>query len=179
VASIISVSLFALANSSDVFLLLQASRAGVSAAFLPLLWSVHHVLKATLSERAGALSDRIDRRWLLGCGWLLYAAIYLVFPRVHTTAGMFVLFGIYALPFALTEGAERAWVIRDIDAATRGRAFGIYYLTTGFSTLAGTLAFGLLFDSRGAESAFAVGGVLAVLAALSLLMPQMKRPDGR
>ena len=171
--SLIPIALFSLANSSDVFLLLQATRAGVAAAMLPLLWSTHHILKATLSERAGALSDRIDRRWLLGIGWIIYAVTYFFFSRAMSLTAMFVLFGLYALPFALTEGAERAWVIRHIGSGSRGRAFGAYYLTTGIFTLAGTLLFGAIYESVSPTAAFLTGGSIAIVAALSLL-PQKK-----
>lgn len=166
--SLVSIALFSLANASDVFLLLQASRAGVAAAYLPLIWALHHVVKAALSERAGALSDRIDRRWLLGAGWLIYAAIYFAFPHAKGFVPVLVLFVLYALPFALTEGAERAWVIRHVDGSIRGRAFGSYYLVTGAATLIGTLMFGALYDRFG-SLAFMLAGSLAIVAAISLI----------
>src|SRR5229473_112501 len=78
--AIIAIALFSLANSSDAFLILQAHAAGVSTAMLPALWAAHHVIKSLFSTRAGALSDRIDRRWLLVAGWTFYAAIYVGFP---------------------------------------------------------------------------------------------------
>lgn len=168
--SIISIALFALANSSDIFLLVQANRAGVTAATLPLLWSAHHILKAVLSERAGHLSDRIDRRWLLVSGWLLYAAIYFVFPLGHSTTFLLTLFVLYALPFALTEGAERAWVVAPVEQGARGRAFGIYYLVSGVCTLFGTLAFGAIYDHVNNAWAFWFGAALATMAAVSVML---------
>ena len=169
-ASLASVGLFSLANSSDIFLLLQSNRAGVAAAMLPLLWSAHHVLKALLSERAGYLSDRIsDRRWQLAAGWMLYAAIYFLFPLAHTLTAFFVLFIVYALPFAVTEGAERAWVVAPVEASMRGRAFGAYYLTVGLCSLAGSLLFGALYEKFGAMTAFGVGGAIAIVASLTAM----------
>ncbi|HYM60026.1 MAG TPA: MFS transporter [Thermoanaerobaculia bacterium] len=88
-----AISLFSLANSSDAFLILQAHAAGVATAMLPLLWAAHHVIKAVFSTRAGALSDRIDRRYLLIVGWCFYAAIYFIFPAVHSMRAFFVLAG--------------------------------------------------------------------------------------
>src|SRR5439155_21901448 len=41
-----SIALFSLANSSDVYLLLQAHVAGVATGMLPVLWSAHHVIKS-------------------------------------------------------------------------------------------------------------------------------------
>jgi MFS family permease len=174
--AMVPVALFALANSSDVFLLIQANRAGVATALIPLLWSTHHVLKALLSERAGALSDRIGRRRLLVIGWILYAAVYFVFPMVEGTVGFFVLFTIYSLPFALTEGAERAWVINRVGREARGKAFGVFHMTIGFCTLGGTLMVGGLYEKVGASEAFALGGSLALAAAAALVL-QSKTPE--
>src|SRR5205085_5823965 len=100
------IALFSLANSSDAFLLLQAHLEGVTTAWLPLLWAAHHVIKSLFSKKAGALSDRIDRRYLLIAGWLFYAAVYFVFPYARTMTFFLVLFILYAIPFTLSEGAE-------------------------------------------------------------------------
>src|SRR5262249_52093806 len=104
--AIAAISLFSLANSSDAFLILQAHLAGVSTALPPLLGAAHHVIKALFSTKAGALSDRIDRRKLLVAGWTSYAIIYFVFPFAHALTFFVALFILYAIPFTLAEGAE-------------------------------------------------------------------------
>jgi len=163
--AIVAIALFSLANSSDAFLLLQAHTAGVSTAMLPLLWSAHHVIKALFSTRAGALSDRINRTTLLIAGWSLYAIIYFVFPFSRSTTFFFVLFIIYAIPFTLTEGAERAWIVEPVPPELRGRSFGYYYLANGLCVLAGTALFGWLYDNVSHAAAFNTGAVLALAAA--------------
>lgn len=165
--ALVAIALFSLANSSDAFLLLQANRAGVSAAMLPLLWAAHHVIKSLFSTKAGALSDRIDRRTLLVIGWTVYAAIYAVFPAATSVPAFFTLFVLYAIPFTLTEGAERAWIASLVPAETRGRSFGLYYLTTGVFVLGGTLLFGVLYDHAGHAAAFFTGAAMALLAAIA------------
>jgi MFS family permease len=165
-----AIALFSLANSSDVFLLLQANRAGVTTAMLPLLWAAHHVIKSLFSTKAGALSDRINRRTLLVVGWTSYAAIYFAFPAARSMTGFFVLFILYAIPFTLTEGAERAWISDLVPAETRGRSFGLYYLTTGIFVLGGTLLFGELYDRVGHRAAFFTGACLALAAAAAVLI---------
>ena len=69
-------SVFTLGNSSDTFLLLQLSQAGVPLIGLTALWSAQHAIKALLSMRGGALSDRMGRRTLIVSGWILYAIVY-------------------------------------------------------------------------------------------------------
>jgi MFS family permease len=166
---IVAIGLFSLANSSDAFLLLQAGRAGVATAMLPLLWAAHHVVKSLFSTHAGALSDRSKRAYFLALGWALYAITYALFQAADTLATFFALFVFYAVPFTLTEGAERALIADSIPAESRGRGFGIYYLVTGLGVLAGSTLFGFLYQRFSPGAAFATGAVLAACAAIAIL----------
>jgi MFS family permease len=165
-AALGAIALFSLANSSDAFLLLQAHAAGVATTMLPALWAAHHLIKALFSTAAGSLSDRIDRRRLLVVGWLSYAAIYFFFPNARSMTAFVILFVLYAIPFTLTEGAERAWISDLVPAGARGRSFGLYYLATGLFVLAGTAIFGELYQNVSARAAFNTGAALAVAAAV-------------
>ncbi len=167
--AIAAIALFSLANSSDAFLILQAHAAGVSTAMLPLLWAAHHVIKALFSTRAGALSDRVDRRYLLIGGWISYAIIYFVFPYAHALAFFVALFVFYAIPFTLSEGAERAWIADLVPPEARGRSFGIYYLANGLCVLAGTVLFGWLYENVSVHAAFNTGAALALAAAILVI----------
>lgn len=166
--AIAAIALFSLANSSDAFLLLQAHAAGVSTAMLPLLWAAHHVIKSLFSTRAGALSDRIERRYLLIAGWTIYAAIYALFPFAKSLTSFVVLFVVYAIPFTLTEGAERAWIADLVPRETRGKSFGIYYLANGVCVLIGTAIFGLLYQQVSPTAAFFTGAALALCAVVAV-----------
>jgi MFS family permease len=174
-----AISLFALANSSDVYLILQAHAAGVSTALLPALWGAHHVIKALFSTAAGSRSDTAGRRKLLVAGWLSYAVIYFIFPFAHTTAFFFALFVAYAIPFTLSEGAERAWISDLVPAEIRGKSFGIYYLASGLFVLAGTALFGVLYEHVSARAAFFTGAGLAIAAAIVVVVSApSRRPSG-
>jgi MFS family permease len=166
---LLAIGLFSLANSSDAFLLLQAHAAGVSTGMLPLLWAAHHVLKSLFSTAAGALSDRVDRRYLLLAGWSSYALIYALFPFAKSLTSFVVLFVLYAIPFLLAEGAERAWIADLVPADVRGKSFGAFYLTSGLCVLAGTALFGLLYQEVSPEAAFFTGAGLSLLAVVAVL----------
>ena len=135
---------------------------------LPLLWASHHVIKALFSTGAGALSDRIERRWLLMAGWTSYAVIYFIFPLARTMTFFFVLFVLYAIPFTLSEGAERAWIGDLVPAQARGKSFGWYYLANGVFVLVGTALFGWLYEHVSPRAAFHTGAALAVAAAVAV-----------
>ncbi|MBV8519870.1 MAG: MFS transporter [Acidobacteria bacterium] len=170
-----AIALFSLANSSDAFLLLQAHAAGVSTAMLPALWAAHHVIKSLFSTRAGALSDRIDRRYLLVAGWTSYAILYAIFPFARSLAFFLVLFILYAIPFTLAEGAERAWIADLVPADARGKSFGLYYLANGLCVLAGTMLFGVLYERCSPRVAFDTGAALALAAVVAVLLTRRAR----
>ena len=171
--AIFAISLFSLSNSSDAFLLLQAHRAGVSTTMLPALWAAHHIIKALFTTAAGSLSDRIDRRYLLIVGWTFYAALYVIFPFAETLSMFVILFVLYAIPFTLTEGAERAWIADLVPAEARGKSFGVYYLANGLCVLAGTALFGVLYQTWSPRAAFFTGASFALAAVLVVVFTRV------
>jgi MFS family permease len=169
---------FTLGNSSDAFLLLQASRLGVATALLPIIWATLNLVKAFSNVPGGALSDRYGRRPLLIAGWVLYAAVYFLFGRASTQWHAWALFAIYGLYFGLTEGVEKALVADFVPADRRGAAFGWYNLAIGAGALPASLLFGLLADRAGPSTAFTLGAALALAAALGIAFVAPARRAG-
>jgi MFS family permease len=64
-------SIFALGNSTDAFLLLRLTGAAGSAKFVPLMWAGIHVVKSAVSFASGSWSDRIGRRAVISIGWVV------------------------------------------------------------------------------------------------------------
>ena len=163
-------SVFTLGNSSDAFLLLQLSHAGVPLIGLTALWSAQHAIKALLSMKGGALSDRLGRRTLIVTGWLLYAVVYAGFAwsqSVEALIGWFMLYSVYA---SAVEGSEKALIADLAPASMRATAFGWHAAVQGFGALAAGLFFGLLWQTFGAPVAFTTGATLALVAALLLAL---------
>jgi MFS family permease len=163
-------AVFTLGNSSDAFLLLRAQEAGIGLALLPLLWTFHHVVKAAASTPAGSLSDRMGRRRTIVAGWAVYGLCYAGFAVAAAPLAIWLLFAVYGLFHALTEGPERALVADLTGAETRGRAFGLYHAVTGAMLLPASVLTGALWQRFGAGPALGVGATLAALAAIGLLL---------
>ena len=163
------VGLFTLGNASDAFLILRAVDEGVPERYVPLLWGAFHLVKSSLSTPAGALSDRIPRKWVVAGGWGVYAACYAAFAVAKgpvATVGVFLLYGLYS---AACEGAERAIVADLVPASHRGTAFGWFHLVVGICVFPASVLFGLLWKAYGAAVAFAASAGLALLSAAMLL----------
>lgn len=162
--------LFTLGNSSDAFLLLKASEAGVATAHLPLLWGAHHAVKSLSSIPSGRLSDRLDRRVVIVGGWIVYAGVYLGFAFADSRAAVWTLFLLYGLYFGLTEGVERAYVADLAPPDRAGTALGIYHLMIGAGALPASLLTGFLWQRVGPAAALGLGAALAAVAAAALII---------
>jgi MFS family permease len=172
--------LFTLGNSTDAFLLLRASKLGVSAALIPILWAMLHVVKSSSSTPGGALSDKIGRKPLLIAGWLIYAAVYLALGQARHQWHAWALFAVYGIYFGLTEGVEKALVADLVPADRRGAAFGWYNLALGLGALPASLIFGALWDKAGPATAFGFGASMALLAAVGIafVAPGRQKQNG-
>jgi MFS family permease len=161
-------TVFALANSTDAFLLLAARNAGVPLWQVPLLWAFFQAVKAAAGVPGGALSDRIGRVPTLGLGWAVYALSYAGFAFAASAAAIWPLFAFYGLYFALTEGTERAMVAELSPERLRGRAFGAFHACLGLAALPASLLFGFLWAWLGQRAAFMTGAAVAAAAAAAL-----------
>jgi MFS family permease len=171
--------LFSLGNASDAFLLLRFADVGISAFWIPLLWSAIHVVKTVSSLYGGQWSDRLGRRHVIGAGWLIYAGVYGAFAVTGSAAMLVIVFLIYGLYFGLTEGVEKAWVADLAPAAGRGNAFGIYNAVIGIGALAASLLFGFIWTRVSPPAAFYTGAGFAVTATALLYLTFSSEPPGR
>jgi len=167
--------LFTLGNSSDAFLILKARAAGVTIAFIPLLWIVLHFVKMVTSVPGGKWSDKIGRRKVIVSGWVVYALIYLGFGFSYRIFHIWLLFALYGIYFGLTEGVEKAFVSDLVGKEFQGTAFGFYHLAVGIAAFPSSVIFGFVWQKVGSEVAFAYGASLAGLASI-LLFSLVREP---
>lgn len=157
--------------------------------FLPLIWAFFHIVKVLFSTPLGSLSDRIGRKIVINIGWGIYAFVYLSFamliflsPEMQIVA-TFILFAIYALFYAFSEGAEKAFVADLVSEDKRGTAFGLFNFSIGLGALPASIIFGFLYSffdklipGYGGTVAFGFGGMLAIVSML-LLAVKIKEPS--
>ena len=152
----------------------QSQKKLIDILFLPLLWAFFHIIKVAFSTPIGALSDRIGRKRVINIGWGIYALVYLCFafldrlPGGWQIAATLILFAIYALFYAFSEGAEKAFVADIVKPEMRGSAFGMYNFAVGLGALPASILFGLLYNVFGAPVAFGTGASIACASMLML-----------
>jgi MFS family permease len=160
--------LFALGNSSDVFIMIRAHELGWSSSHLPLLWAFHHLVKSLAAVPGGTLSDRHSRGVVVSFGWAAYALTYVGFGMASQRWQIVGLLLVYALYHGLAEGAERAIIADLSDRGARGRAYGLYHGLVGFAALPAGIGTGLLWDRFGPAWALGVNAAFAAAAAAFL-----------
>jgi MFS family permease len=166
----IVLSIFMLGNSADAFLLLRLTEAAGGPQYIPLLWSLLHVVKMGASVVGGSASDRLGRRPLIAIGWTVYALTYAGFAVSTSLAALVTWFLVYGAYFGCVEGTERALVADFAPRSQKGTAFGVYNAVAGLGSLVSSVLFGLIWTRFGAPIAFASGAVLALVAAILLFV---------
>lgn len=156
---------FALANSSDTFLLLKARSEGLSDVMVVLAYAMYNVTYALVSYPMGHLSDRIGRWPVLASAWLLYALVYAGFALLGG-GWLWPLFGLYGIYYGMTQGASKALVADYAPKASMGTAMGLFAMLSGIATLVASFLTGLIWDLVSPQAAFLTATGLALVAAL-------------
>jgi MFS family permease len=150
--------------------------------FLPFVWGFFHIIKVVFSTPLGSLSDRIGRKKVISLGWGIYVFVYagfalLVFlPARHQIIASFALFAIYALYYAFTEGAEKAFVADLVKSENKGTAYGLFNFAIGLGAMPASIIFGVLYNysekaipGYGGTVAFSTGAAIALVSMILLL----------
>ncbi|MEW5742741.1 MAG: MFS transporter [Myxococcota bacterium] len=167
---------FALANSSDAFLLLRAREVGTEEKWLPVLWLLLHLSKVFWTMRAGAWSDRMPRHRLVLAGWAVYAGCYALLALSVAAWQVWLVVVAYGAFAGLTEPVEKA-MVKDLAPETaRGRAFGLYHGLLGAAAIPAGLLTGALWQAFGAAAALFTGAAVAAVSSVGLLL--WARRDG-
>jgi MFS family permease len=160
--------LFALANSSDAFLVLKAREAGFGFREILAVFLVFNALAAGLAIPAGRLSDKFGRMPFLMAGWVVYAIAY---AAMGLAAGKWAftasLLG-YGAFYGLTEGVEKALLADLLRPENRGTGYGAFQMATGVAALLASPLMGVLMTYAGTKVAFLATSGTALLAALLL-----------
>jgi MFS family permease len=161
---------FALGNSSDAFLILRSRNLGLGVSEAVLAYVAYNASYSLLAMPAGIASDRLGRRSVIGLGFAIFAAVYLGFALIDAGAYVWLLFPVYGVYMALTEGVGRALVADLVPGERRGSALGLYQGGVGLMALLSSILAGLLWDHVGVSAPFYLGGSTAALALVLLLV---------
>ena len=163
------VFLFTMGNSTDALLLVKASDVGISDTLIPMMYLVFNSVSVLFSVPAGMLSDKIGRERLIIFGYMLYALVYFGFARTTSTSSLVLLFALYGVYSAATDGIQKALVTDIVDTKVKGTGLGVYNFLVGVTLLPASIIAGLLYDKVSNGAPFYFGSAMAFTAALMMI----------
>jgi MFS family permease len=166
---LLCVALFTMGNSADAFIVLLAQARGANVLTTLVMVLIFNGVYTICAQPFGQLSDRIGRLKLIITGWLFYAVVYLGFALSNTIWQVALLWALYAVYYAMTEGAVKALVADLVPSAQRGTGYGWLNGTIGIVALPASFVAGILWQAFGPSAPFLFGATLAGLAVLLML----------
>jgi MFS family permease len=157
-------TLFAVGNSSDVFLILRAQQIGVPTVMIPILYLLFNLIYSLSSIPAGIAADRFGKKRVILLGFILFAILYYGFAIARDTTAIWVLFGFYGLFMGLTEGIQKAFLATIIPPDFKATAFGVFNTAIGLAMFPASLIGGWLWDHVSPSATFYYGSVTAILS---------------
>jgi MFS family permease len=168
-------AIFAVGNSSDAFLILRAQNLGLSLSLTIIVYTVFNAAYALTSFPAGILSDRIGQKKVLLYGFCLFAVIYFLFGIVTKQVFLWVLFPLYGVYMALTEGIGKAYISHLVDKDYIGATYGIYQTLIGMMTFLSSLIAGFLWKYISPGAPFVFGGTMAAAAFIIFVLSSSRK----
>ncbi len=160
--------LFALFNSSDVFLLLKMKESGMNDTTVIGIYIFYNLVYALLAYPVGILADKWGLKKIFIAGLIIFTLVYIGFAFNHNLTLFIFLFLLYGLYAAATEGISKAWISNIVDKRETATAIGTY---AGFQSICALLASslcGLLWFSLGAMPAFLITAGMTLLVIIYL-----------
>jgi len=155
--------IFALFNSSDMFLLLKAKGAGMDDKMVIGVYIFYNLVYAVFAFPVGMLADRVGLKKIFIVGLLLFSVVYFgmsVISNIFFIYFFFFLYGIYA---AATEGIAKAWITLITDKKDSATAIGTFSGLQSVCALLASSLTGFVWFRFGATLAFCITALITFL----------------
>ena len=165
---LLCVALFTLGNSADAFIVLLAQARGADVLTTLFMVLIFNGVYALLAQPFGKLSDRIGRRRVILAGWVFYALVYLGMAASNTVWQIGLLWALYGVYYAMTDGALKSLVADLTPAQQRGAGYGWLNGMTALLALPASVIAGLLWQTIGPAAPFVFGALMAGVAVVMM-----------
>ncbi|MCS6973079.1 MAG: MFS transporter [Cyclobacteriaceae bacterium] len=162
--------LFALFNSSDVFLLLKVKESGADDRVVITIYIFYNLVYALSAFPLGNLADTIGLKRMYIFGVVLFASVYLGMSFTDNLHIYYILFFVYGLYAAATEGVARAWITNLADKKDTATAIGAYTAFQSVCTLLASSLAGWIWFAFGPTTTFFITAIIALIVAVYFLL---------
>jgi MFS family permease len=158
--------LFALFNSSDIFLLLRAKQITGMDDITIMAYVFYNLVYALASYPMGVLADKLGMRKIFIAGIILFAITYAGFAFATESWMVFALFFCYGLYAAATEGVAKAWITNLAHGERTATAIGFFTSCQSICALLASAIAGMLWTWQGAGFTFGIAALVAVVVVI-------------
>ena len=163
-----------LARFSEAFLILRAQNLGLPLALAPLVLVVMNIVYALSAYPLGALSDRLDRKLMLGAGFAIAIVADIVLAAAPNIWVVMTGVALWGLHLGMTQGLLPAIVADEAPEHLRATAFGMFNFASG--TAHASLIAGFLWQQIGPSATFTAGAAFTALGLRALYMTRRANP---
>ncbi|MEB2354664.1 MAG: MFS transporter [Ignavibacteriales bacterium] len=163
---LVLITIFSLVNSSDVFLILKSQNITQSSSLAIFGYVFYNIIYAIFSYPLGGLADKYGKQKVFSFGLMIFSAVYFGFAFLSDINLIWILFALYGIYAASTEGVSKAWISDLIPSEQRGSAIGLLTMLSSFSVMLGSFLTGILWDWFGSSFPFLLSAILSLLIAM-------------
>lgn len=184
---VVGLLVFALFNSSDLFLILKTKEAigndsieifnnsFDSDTITIAAYVVYNLVWALGSYPLGVLADKIGFKTLFLIGILLFAIVYTGFAFDPSITTIFVLFGVYGIFSAATDGVSKAWITNIAHEKNTATAVGFYTSCQSICTFGASSLAGLIWLKLGSSYTFLVTAFISFFVMIYFFLSFRKK----
>lgn len=160
----------ALFNSSDIFLLLQTKAVTGDDNITIAAYVFYNLVFALASYPLGSLADKLGFKKVFLTGLILFAVVYAGFALKPSTVLIFVLFFIYGIYAAATEGIIKAWISNIAHDKNTATAIGFYTSCESICSLLASIIAGAIWTGFGSSYTFIITAIAAIIVLIYFLI---------
>ena len=118
----------------------------------------------------GLLADRINMKKVFLFGLLLFSLTYFGMAKTESMTIFYVIFGVYGVYMAATEGIAKAWITNLAKKEETGTAIGLFVSLQSISLMIASTAAGLIWSIYGASTAFFLTATVSLIVFLYMIV---------
>jgi MFS family permease len=172
---VVGLLLFALFNSSDVFLLLITKEVTGNDTTTIAAYIFYNLVYAAASFPFGKLADKFGVKNIFIIGLMMFAIVYGGFAFHPSVVVIFILFFIYGIYAAATEGIVKAWITNIAHNTNTATAVGFYTSCQSVCSLLASIIAGFIWSSFGASFTFGATAFIAFSVIIYFLLSFRKK----
>jgi len=167
---VVGLLLFALFNSSDIFLLLITKEVTGSDTTTIAAYIFYNIIYAAASFPFGTLADKFGIKKIFIIGLFMFTIVYAGFAFHPSPVVIFILFFIYGIYAAATEGITKAWITNIAHDTNTATAVGFYTSCQSICSLLASIIAGFVWSGLGSSFTFGATAFIAFSVIIYFLL---------